>query len=139
MHAAVAEFHRGQMAGTPPQLSELYAALERSWQSAGFLSRSHEEARHTAAQEAIARFRSEEIATGRAPAYVEKDFSFELGGHKIRGRWDRVDVQALPPEGRSAPIPTMMTMRAGSGRRSRSSCSSTRWLGALQRGASLTR
>jgi DNA helicase-2/ATP-dependent DNA helicase PcrA len=107
MHAAVAEFHRGQMAGTPPQLGELYAALERSWQSAGFLSRSHEEARHTAAQEAIARFRSEEMATGHAPAYVEKDFSFELGGHKIRGRWDRVDVQALPPEGRSAPIPTI--------------------------------
>uniref|UniRef100_UPI00404B234A RecB family exonuclease n=1 Tax=Candidatus Limnocylindrus sp. TaxID=2802978 RepID=UPI00404B234A len=107
MHAAVAEFHRGQMAGTPPQLGEIYAALERSWQSAGFLSRSHEEARHTAAQEAIARFRSEEMATGHAPAYVEKDFSFELGGHKIRGRWDRVDVQALPPEGRSAPIPTI--------------------------------
>jgi DNA helicase-2/ATP-dependent DNA helicase PcrA len=107
MHAAVAEFHRGQMAGAPPQLDQLYAALERSWQSAGFLSRSHEEARHTAAQEAIARFRSEEIATGHVPAYVEQDFSFELGGHKIRGRWDRVDVQALPPEGRSAPIPTI--------------------------------
>ena len=107
MHAAVAEFHRGQMTGTPPELGELYAALQRSWQSAGFLSRSHEEARLTAAKEAIARFRSEEMATGHAPAFVEKDFSFELGGHKIRGRWDRVDVRALPPEGRSAPIPTI--------------------------------
>ena len=47
------------------------------------------------------------MATGHAPAFVEKDFSFELGGHKIRGRWDRVDVRALPPEGRSAPIPTI--------------------------------
>ena len=105
MHAAVAEFHRGQMAGAPPPVADLYSALDRSWQSAGFLSRSHEEARHTAAQEALARFRSEEIATGRPPAYVEKDFSFELAGHRIRGRWDRVDVQSLPPNGRGTPIP----------------------------------
>ena len=42
MHAAVAEFHRGQMLGAVPPLDELYAALDRSWQSAGFLSRSHE-------------------------------------------------------------------------------------------------
>lgn len=107
MHAAVAEFHRGQMAGSPPSLSELYAALERSWQSAGFLSRSHEQARLTAAHEAIARFRSEESTSGQVPAYVERDFSFELGGHKIRGRWDRVDVTPLPSTGRPTPIPSI--------------------------------
>ena len=28
------------------------------------------------------------------PTYVEREFSFTLGGDRIRGRWDRVDVVA---------------------------------------------
>jgi DNA helicase-2/ATP-dependent DNA helicase PcrA len=105
LHIAVAEFHRGQMAGQPPALETLEATLERSWQSIGFISRAHEEARLTAAREALARFREGEIATGHAPAYVEKEFSFEVGGHRVRGRWDRIDVRPLAAGERSRPIP----------------------------------
>jgi len=105
LHAAVAEFHRGQMVGSPPDLPQLESAIDRSWQSAGFLSRAHEEARRAAASAAIRRFRDGELATGTPPAYVERDFSFELGGHKIRGRWDRVDIRPLAPGERARPIP----------------------------------
>ncbi|MGI9096830.1 MAG: ATP-dependent helicase [Candidatus Limnocylindrus sp.] len=105
LHIAVAEFHRGQMAGQPPELKTLEATLERSWQSIGFISRAHEEARLTAAREALARFREGEIATGHAPAYVEKEFSFEVGGHRVRGRWDRIDVRPLAAGERRKPIP----------------------------------
>jgi DNA helicase-2/ATP-dependent DNA helicase PcrA len=28
------------------------------------------------------------------PAYVEREFDFSLGGDRIRGRWDRVDIVA---------------------------------------------
>ena len=107
LHAAVAEFHRGQMSGASPALPELVTALDRSWQSAGFISRSHEEARRDAALVALERFRSDEIESGVVPAYVEKDFSFEIGGHKIRGRWDRVDVKPLAPGERTREIPTI--------------------------------
>ncbi|MEI6271143.1 MAG: ATP-dependent DNA helicase, partial [Chloroflexota bacterium] len=107
LHAAVAEFHRGQMNGTVPELPALTAALDRSWQSAGFVSRSHEEARRDAALKVIERFRAEEIASGVVPAYVEKDFSFEIGGHKVRGRWDRVDVRPLAPGERTMEIPVI--------------------------------
>jgi DNA helicase-2/ATP-dependent DNA helicase PcrA len=107
LHAAVAEFHRGQMNGAPPELPALTAALDRSWQSAGFVSRSHEEARRDAALKVIERFRSEELASGVVPAYVEKDFSFEIGGHKVRGRWDRVDVRPLAPGERTKEIPVI--------------------------------
>ena len=107
LHAAVAEFHRGQMNGTAPELPALTAALDRSWQSAGFVSRSHEEARRDAALKVIERFRSEELASGVIPAYVEKDFSFEIGGHKVRGRWDRVDVRPLAPDERTKEIPVI--------------------------------
>ena len=107
LHAAVAEFHRGQLAGNPPDRSALVEALDRSWQSAGFISRAHEEARYAAALKVIERFSSDERASGIVPAYVEKDFSFEIGGHKIRGRWDRVDVTPLAVGERTRDIPAI--------------------------------
>ncbi|MFZ9729127.1 MAG: ATP-dependent helicase [Candidatus Limnocylindrus sp.] len=107
LHAAVAEFHRGQLAGNPPERAALVDALNRSWQSAGFISRTHEEARYAAALDVIERFSSEERSSGKVPAYVEKDFSFEIGGHKIRGRWDRVDVTPLAVGERTSDIPVI--------------------------------
>lgn len=107
LHAAVAEFHRGQMAGSVPESEALVEALNRSWQSAGFISRTHEEARYAAALKVLERFRDEERASGTVPAYVEKDFSFEIGGHKIRGRWDRVDVTPLASGERTREIPVI--------------------------------
>ena len=105
LHVAVAEFHRGQMAGAPPTLETLEGTLARSWQSIGFISRAHEEARLAAARAALARFREAELSAGTAPAYVEKDFSFEVGGHRVRGRWDRIDVRPVPAGERATPIP----------------------------------
>lgn len=107
LHAAVAEFHRGQMAGAVPESEALIEALNRSWQSAGFISRTHEEARYAAALKVLERFSDEERASGSVPAYVEKDFSFEIGGHKIRGRWDRVDVTPLASGERTREIPVI--------------------------------
>ena len=107
LHAAVAEFHRGQMAGAVPESEALVEALNRSWQSAGFISRTHEEARYAAALKVLERFSDEERASGSVPAYVEKDFSFEIGGHKIRGRWDRVDVTPLASGERTREIPVI--------------------------------
>ncbi|MFM7504909.1 MAG: ATP-dependent helicase [Candidatus Limnocylindrus sp.] len=107
LHAAVAEFHRGQIAGSVPERTALVEALNRSWQSAGFISRTHEEARYAAALKALERFSAEERASGSVPAYVEKDFSFEIGGHKIRGRWDRVDITPLASGERTRDIPVI--------------------------------
>ncbi|MFM8429356.1 MAG: PD-(D/E)XK nuclease family protein, partial [Candidatus Limnocylindrus sp.] len=107
LHAAVAEFHRGQIAGSIPERTALVEALNRSWQSAGFISRTHEEARYAAALKALERFSAEERASGSVPAYVEKDFSFEIGGHKIRGRWDRVDITPLASGERTREIPVI--------------------------------
>jgi DNA helicase-2/ATP-dependent DNA helicase PcrA len=41
------------------------------------------------------------------PAYVERDFSFTLDGDRVRGRWDRVDIEPAavghtPPPGDGA-------------------------------------
>ena len=101
LHRAVQEFHRRQAAGEIPTEEELVEVFDRAWSNEGFLTREHEEARRAAGRSALLRFRAEQIAAGaKAPAYVEKEFSFTLGGDRVRGRFDRVDI--LPASGAGA-------------------------------------
>ena len=40
------------------------------------------------------RFRDEQLSEGAViPAYVEREVSFTLAGDRVRGRWDRVDIE----------------------------------------------
>ncbi|HET8571518.1 MAG TPA: ATP-dependent DNA helicase [Candidatus Limnocylindria bacterium] len=97
LHAAVQAFHRRQMAGRAMSLEELNGALDANWESAGFLTREHEEARRDAARDALDRFWHEQQADPARPSAVEAEFSFQLGRDRVRGRYDRVDVE---PDGR---------------------------------------
>jgi DNA helicase-2/ATP-dependent DNA helicase PcrA len=77
---------------------QLFEAFEAAWRNEGFVSREHEEARLEAGREALRRFREEQLAPGAViPAYVEREFSFTMNGDRIRGRWDRVDVEPADP------------------------------------------
>jgi DNA helicase II / ATP-dependent DNA helicase PcrA len=91
LHAAVQAFHRHQMAGRPMTLEELHAALDASWESVGFLTRDHEEARRSAARDALGRFWAEQQSDPAHPTAVEAEFAFMLGRDRVRGRYDRVD------------------------------------------------
>jgi DNA helicase-2/ATP-dependent DNA helicase PcrA len=93
LHAAVQAFHRRQMAGEQVSLVELYRELDASWESVGFLTREHEEARRTAARDALARFWTDQEADPARPIAVEQEFAFLLGRDRVRGRYDRVDVE----------------------------------------------
>jgi DNA helicase-2/ATP-dependent DNA helicase PcrA len=99
LHAAVQAFHRAQMAGRPMSLADLHTELDGAWESVGFLTRQHEEARKTAARDALARFWEEQQRDPARPIAVEQDFSVQLGRDRVRGRYDRVDRDA---EGRTA-------------------------------------
>jgi DNA helicase-2/ATP-dependent DNA helicase PcrA len=94
LHAAVQAFHRRQMAGQQMSLEELLAELDRSWESVGFLTRDHEEQRRIAGREALTRFWREQQRDPARPAAVEQEFAFLLGRDRVRGRYDRVDVDA---------------------------------------------
>ncbi len=99
LHQAVQEFHRRHARGDVMTEDELIGAFERAWAGEGFLSRDHEEARLDAGRAALRRFRAEQLEpSATIPAYVEREFSFSLDGDRIRGRWDRVDIEPLPPE-----------------------------------------
>ncbi|MEI8335039.1 MAG: ATP-dependent DNA helicase, partial [Chloroflexota bacterium] len=96
LHHAIQEFHRWRSRGDVMTEEELVEAFDRTWSNEGFLTREHEEARRTAGHAALIRFRASQLAPGAVvPTYVEKDFSFSLGGDRVRGRWDRVDVEPI--------------------------------------------
>ena len=109
LHSAVQEFHRKHARGVVMTEAELEASFERAWSNEGFLSREHEAARLEAGRAALRRFRAEQLEPGAViPTYVEREFSFSLDGDRIRGRWDRVDVEPVEEpvavELQSAPV-----------------------------------
>src|ERR687896_1336150 len=79
------------MAGRPMDLDELHAALDANWESVGFLTRAHEEARKAAAHDAIARFGADQQRDPARPVAVEQEFTVSFGPDRLRGRYDRVD------------------------------------------------
>ncbi len=94
LHHAVQEFHRRHARGEVMSEPELFASFEGAWTNEGFLNREHEAARLDAGRATLRRFRSAQLEPGAViPAYVERDFAFTLNGDRIRGRWDRVDVE----------------------------------------------
>jgi DNA helicase-2/ATP-dependent DNA helicase PcrA len=96
LHKAVQEFHRLHARGDVMTDDALFGVFERAWSNEGFLSRDHEAARLEAGHAALRRFREEQLQPGAViPTYVERDFSFSFGGDRIRGRWDRVDVEPI--------------------------------------------
>jgi DNA helicase-2/ATP-dependent DNA helicase PcrA len=99
LHKAVQEFHRLEARGETMSEEQLFEAFSRAWSNEGFVSRDHEEARLASGRAALRRFRQQQLAPGAVvPTYVERDFSFSLDGNRVRGRWDRVDVEPVAGE-----------------------------------------
>jgi DNA helicase-2/ATP-dependent DNA helicase PcrA len=93
LHQAVQEFHRSQARGRPLTEAELIGVFEKAWSNEGFVSREHETARLEAGRAALRRFRETQLEPGMVvPAWVEREFAFALGGDRVRGRFDRVDI-----------------------------------------------
>jgi len=100
LHQAVQEFHRAHARGHVMSEAELLAAFDKAWASEGFVSREHETARLEAGRDALRRFRLAQLEPDAViPAWVEREFAFALGGDRIRGRFDRVDIVPLGPDG----------------------------------------
>ena len=86
--------------------AELDEVFESAWTNEGFVSREHEEARLEAGRQALHRFRLAQLEPDAViPTYVEREFSFMLGGDRVRGRWDRVDVEPVEAEPSTAATP----------------------------------
>jgi DNA helicase-2/ATP-dependent DNA helicase PcrA len=101
LHKAVQLFHHRHARGHVMTEAELDEVFDSAWTNEGFVSRDHEVARLVAGRAALRRFRAAQLQPDAViPTYVEREFSFTLGGDRVRGRWDRVDVVPLE-EGRA--------------------------------------
>ena len=100
LHKAVQFFHHRHGRGQVMTEQELIDVFEAAMTNEGFVSREHEEARLEAGRAALRRFREAQLAPDAViPTYVEREFSFMLDGDRVRGRWDRVDVEPAGDEG----------------------------------------
>jgi DNA helicase-2/ATP-dependent DNA helicase PcrA len=96
LHRVVQEFHRRHARGDVMTEDELDGSFAAAWSNEGFLSRDHEDARLAEGRATLRRFRAALLEPGAViPAYVEREVSFALGGDRIRGRWDRVDIEPV--------------------------------------------
>jgi DNA helicase II / ATP-dependent DNA helicase PcrA len=101
LHKVVQIFHQRHARGQVMSEAELDEAFESAWSNEGFMSRDHEEARLAAGRAALRRFREAQLQPEAViPTYVEREFAFTLGGDRVRGRWDRVDIVPAEPGSR---------------------------------------
>ena len=91
LHKAVEFYLRRRAAGNYTSLEDFLTAFDNAWRNEGFLTREHEEQRRRAGIAALTRFYHEEEASGQKPTDVEREFGFNLGLDRVRGRFDRVD------------------------------------------------
>jgi len=91
LHKAVEFYLRRRAAGNFTSLEDFLLALDNAWRNEGFLTREHEEQRKRGGVAALTRFYHEEEAAGQKPTDVEREFGFNLGLDRVRGRFDRVD------------------------------------------------
>ena len=95
IHAVVEFYLKRRAEGNYTSLDDLLAEYDRKWLNQGFLTWEHQEARKAAGREALTRFWHHEEAEGAKPTYIEKDFAFNVGPNRVRGRFDRVDEDLL--------------------------------------------
>jgi len=95
IHKVIEYYLLRRVAGNYTALEDLLAVYEREWENEGFLTWEHQEARKTVGRDTLTRFWHEEESAGARPTHVEKDFGFNLGPDRVRGRFDRVDEDLL--------------------------------------------
>jgi DNA helicase-2/ATP-dependent DNA helicase PcrA len=95
VHDAISYYFKNRLEGKEITLEEFLEAFKRGWKSEGFLSKEHELARFNSGVESLKRFF--EKASGIKPSAVEKDFSIDVAGVLVRGRWDLIVERAGGP------------------------------------------
>jgi DNA helicase-2/ATP-dependent DNA helicase PcrA len=72
-------------------LEQMLDLLDAGWRRAGFSDGEHEQELHGKALAALTRYHQRLAEQESQPVWFERQFSFRLGPHHLRGRVDRVD------------------------------------------------
>jgi len=93
MHDAVCKFFQYKLAGRQMDLQELLGIFKNSFDPQGFLDEKHQKERFRIGTQSLVEFYNSQRTKDARPRYIEKDFSFILENNRIRGRFDRVDIE----------------------------------------------
>lgn len=72
-------------------LAQMLDLLDAGWRRGGFSTGEHERELRSKADSALRRYHGRLAEHGAEPVWFERQFSFRLGPHHLRGRVDRVD------------------------------------------------
>ena len=91
VHQVLERFHAQDSASGPPGLPDLLGLLEAGWRRGGFGDSEEERQLRGKASAALTRYHERFQAEPAQPVWFERQFTFKLGRHVLRGRVDRVD------------------------------------------------
>ncbi len=89
VHQVLERFHARDGSAAP--LSELLGLLDAGWRRNGFGDSEEERQLRGKAAAALTRYHERFQSEGSEPIWFERQFTFKLGPHLLRGRVDRVD------------------------------------------------
>jgi DNA helicase-2/ATP-dependent DNA helicase PcrA len=88
VHQVLERFHAGDAGGLP----ELLGLLDAAWRRGGFADSEQERQLRGKATAALTRYHERFRSEEGQPMWFERQFTFKLGPHLLRGRVDRVDL-----------------------------------------------
>jgi DNA helicase-2/ATP-dependent DNA helicase PcrA len=91
VHQVLERFHARNAAPAQPALPELLGLLEAGWRRGGFGDSEEERQLRGKAASALTRYHERFQSEEGQPVWFERQFTFKLGPHLLRGRVDRVD------------------------------------------------
>ena len=97
VHQVLERYHaraprdRGESASSTPSLPELLGLLDAGWRRGGFGHSEEERQLRGKATSALTRYHERFCSQDAEPVWFERQFTFKLGRHLLRGRVDRVD------------------------------------------------
>lgn len=92
IHEALKAYHLLRKEKKKMKLDQLLDIFKKAWKSEGFVSREHEEKRFQEGLKILKAYYKKEETSKNVPALVEENFKMALGEARLRGRWDRVDI-----------------------------------------------
>ncbi len=91
LHQVMERFHAAGWDSSAGTLPELLGLLEAGWRRGGFGDSEEERQLRGKAASALTRYHERFRSEAAQPVWFERQFTFKLGRHLLRGRVDRVD------------------------------------------------
>ncbi|MGI5825991.1 MAG: ATP-dependent helicase [Patescibacteria group bacterium] len=92
IHQTIHDFYQRAIAGQNPNKDDLLQILTENWNSLGYSSKAHEERYKKEGAKILSGFFDKAYDPNKLPLTLEQSFSIRIGGARINGKIDRIDL-----------------------------------------------